>query len=322
MGSSAPYNSEVYCVVVTYNGSQWIRQCLGSLLRSSFPLNIIVVDNNSKDDTVEIIREDFAQVDLILCSENLGFGKANNVGISKAISRDAEFVFLLNQDAWVEADTVEKLITALQKNAQYGTVSPLHYAASGKNLDKGFHNYLLREYSQNEIDVFIDHRSSEIKEISFANAAAWLISRRCLEKVGGFNPLFFLYGEDNEYVNRLKFHDFKLGILPGSKMYHDREARDESSSFESQIRITRYYQIKMIVRLTDANQRFVLAQLFAWIWLSKETLFHLFWKGRLFALPAFFKIFFYSISMISTVVEMRNKIETKNSFLFLTPGSI
>ena len=65
----------------------------------------------------------------------------------------------------------------------------------------------------------------DVYEIKFVNAAAWLISRNCIETVGGFNPLFFLYGEDNDYLTRVKYHKFKVGVYPDANIYHDREDR-------------------------------------------------------------------------------------------------
>jgi GT2 family glycosyltransferase len=64
-----------------------------------------------------------------------------------------------------------------------------------------------------------------IYEIEFVNAAAWLISAECIRTVGFFEPLFFLYGEDNNYLQRVTYHGLKIGIAPQSRIYHDRETR-------------------------------------------------------------------------------------------------
>ncbi len=321
MNLSTHYKSKAYGVVVTYNGSKWIRQCIGSLVESNYPVNIIVVDNDSTDDTVEIIKKEFSQVDLIMSSENLGFGKANNLAISKCIREGADFVFLLNQDAWVEVETIEKLITALQDNSQYGIVSPLHYTGSGKSLDAGFYSYVQKKYSQKEIEAFIRQSDPKIKPVPFINAAAWLISRQSIEKVGGFNPLLFLYGEDNEYANRLQFHSLKLGFIANAKIYHDRETRNELGFFKSLNKMSGYHQIKMTVRLLNVNQNFLRAFLFSSGWLCKEIAFHTFWHARIFAPISFFRVFFYSLLRINSLKEARYKIETKKIFLFLKPDA-
>lgn len=70
-------------IIVTYNGSKWIRQCLNSVYSSSIVPHCIVVDNNSSDDTVEIIRKHYSEVELVQTKSNLGFGGANNIGFQR-----------------------------------------------------------------------------------------------------------------------------------------------------------------------------------------------------------------------------------------------
>ena len=84
---------KVFVVIVTYNGVQWIRKCLQSC--QDYP--VVVVDNQSTDATVEIIQNEFPKVHLIEESKNHGFGQANNIGISYALNKGADYVFLLNQ---------------------------------------------------------------------------------------------------------------------------------------------------------------------------------------------------------------------------------
>src|SRR5690606_11284840 len=69
-------------------------------------------------------------------------------------------------------------------------------------------------------------KGATIFDIDFVNAACWLISKDCLKKVGGFNPYFFQYGEDRDYVNRVFYHKFKVGIVSSVFVHHDREQRD------------------------------------------------------------------------------------------------
>jgi GT2 family glycosyltransferase len=85
-----------------------------------------VVDNNSADDTVNFIKANYPEVTLLEQNKNLGFGKANNIGISLAMKNEADYVFLLNQDAWVQPDTIEKLVSAHQREPQFGILSPMH----------------------------------------------------------------------------------------------------------------------------------------------------------------------------------------------------
>ena len=105
-------NVNIYTIIVTYNGMRWVDACFGSLRGSTVPLHTVVVDNGSTDGTPQRIAERFPEVHLIRSDENLGFGRGNNAGIRYALGQGATHFFLLNQDAWIYPDTVERLLGA------------------------------------------------------------------------------------------------------------------------------------------------------------------------------------------------------------------
>lgn len=209
-------------VIVTYNSMHWLSKCL----ESTRPFPVIVVDNNSEDKTVEFIENNHPHITLLKQKRNLGFGEANNVGIAYALQQNINYIFLLNQDAYLEKVTIPKLMEIQQRNSDYGVLSPVHLTGKGDRLDRNFSLYV--NYDANP-DFYSDHvlRKSlkEVYEVPFVNAAGWLISRKCLETVGGFDPIFFHYGEDENYCHRLKYFGYKIGIVPTTKLYHDRENR-------------------------------------------------------------------------------------------------
>lgn len=213
-------------IVVTYNGLQWYSQCFSSLEASSIPLDIFVVDNASSDNTTDFIRKNFSNINLVCLSKNIGFGQANSMGMQYALDNAYNYVFLLNQDAWVEKDTIEKLVDVHQRNSQYGILSPVHLNATKTALEINFRNFATPQWGCN--DFFSDlycGRTKEVYETNFVNASAWLISRKCLQTVGYFDPIFFHYGEDDNYVYRANYHMFKVGIVPAARIVHDSERR-------------------------------------------------------------------------------------------------
>lgn len=215
---------KIYSVIATYNGERWIEKCLGSLIQSSAPVQVVVVDNCSKDNTISIIKSNFPQVTLIINNKNMGFGYANNQGITKALLSGATHIFLLNQDASIKDNTVYLLMNILQAHPDYGILSPLHYNGDGTDLDYGFQCYISSEYPVDLLSK-IKSASNDLKDIYsvfFINAAAWMISRNCIEKTGLFHPVFFHYGEDVNYCNRVLFHGFKIGFTPRAAIFHDR----------------------------------------------------------------------------------------------------
>lgn len=216
---------KVYTIIVTYNGSKWIRKCLNSLVNSTYYTSIIVIDNASQDTTPDLLQEYGERIEYIPLSENVGFGQANNLGLQQGLEKGADYLFLLNQDAWVEPETLGKLIELHQDNQEFGILSPMHLNAERLALDYNFSRYISAEHCPGLIsDLYLD-RLSSVYEIDFVNAAAWLMTRACLEKVGLFDPVFFHYGEDRNYCQRALYHGKKIGICPGVTIIHDRGDR-------------------------------------------------------------------------------------------------
>lgn len=238
-------NKEIAILIVTYNGERWLRNCLQSCTR--YPT--FVFDNNSSDQTADIIEKEFPQVSLVRSSKNLGFGKANNELLKVALSKGFKNVFLLNQDAYLVDGTIKCLLEASSIHSEYGILSPIHLAdESYSTLDSNFLHFL-HHYSGKEIldDYMATGKLKQLYDTRFTNAAGWLITRECLEKVGGFDPAFLHYGEDNNYCDRVLYHNFKIGIVPSAKMVHDRGNRGKVETdlkiepLEYRIRHIRYF---------------------------------------------------------------------------------
>lgn len=226
MGKEYIFMDNLYVIIVIYNGIKWIENCISSVLKSTVQSKILIVDNGSTDGSLEYIRNTFPSVKIIPNSENLGFGKANNLGMEYALENNADYVYLLNQDAYVEPDTFEKLIDIHKKNLDFGVLSPLQVNAKKNHLDKNFAKYCNNVQCSNILDDYLlQQKKKEVYEIEYIMAAHWLISKECLQKVGGFNPTFPHYGEDENYIHRLHFHKLKCGIVPSAISVHDRENR-------------------------------------------------------------------------------------------------
>lgn len=216
--------SKIIVIIVTYNGEKWIETCLNCLQNSSQAVNIMIIDNASIDNTKTIIKNKFPDIRLIEEDKNLGFGQANNIGIKYALKEKADYIFLLNQDAYIYPDTIDKLFTVYEQHKEYGIISPLQLNGSGEKLDNRFRQFIANNYPNTFVQKVenTDPGLPEIFPVRFVNAAAWFISRKCLEKTGLFHPLFYHYGEDNNYCSRSQYHGFKTGIVTHAFVCHDR----------------------------------------------------------------------------------------------------
>ena len=210
----------IYTIIVTYNGTQWIEKCLDSLRQSSVQSHILVIDNASSDDTASVIRQKYPEVELIESGKNLGFGQANNIGLRKALEEKADYVLLLNQDTKIGTDTIEKLIETAEANPQYGILSPFHYNYEGDATERYFEEWVLQHYTPEYNRDKAEGRIKTVYTTSFVHAACWLMPIETIRKVGGFDPLFFHYGEDNDYVQRLHACGLKVAIVPEAGLFH------------------------------------------------------------------------------------------------------
>ena len=298
---------KVKVVIVTHNGMKWIDTCLKSLLNSSIPVSIIVVDNCSSDSTIEFIKANFQDVSLLEQNKNIGFGKANNIGISLAMKKGADYVFLLNQDAWVEDKTLEKLINIHRKQPKFGIVSPMHLNGKGDELDYNFSKFIepskcKKLYS----DIYLNTVQDKIYNAEFINAAAWLISKECIETVGGFNPSFFHYAEDDNYIQRLKFHNINVGVVPNAIVFHDRAKRVENIFFED---VKTIYRREIIFKISDP---FVEYSFYSEYWKIFRTIIKSFFSLRINELKVCFSKIIILNGLNKTQV-VKNRIESKKS---------
>lgn len=225
--------TKIFAIVVTYNGMTWVDRCLSSLCSSKLPVSVVVVDNDSSDGTPDYIEKLFPEIKLIRSNINYGFAKANNIGIRYALDEGAEYIFLLNQDAWILPNTVEALTSCAERNPDGGIFSPIHFNGSGTGLDAHFAGYLSRECVS---DIFF-HKEKTEYSVPFVNAAAWLLRRECVNRVGGFDTsLFQHYGEDVNYTQRVNYHGYKVYVCMNCFIFHDREERNvDEANYRSSV---------------------------------------------------------------------------------------
>jgi len=211
--------SNVLAIIVTYNALPWVERCLGSLAASSLVPDVLVVDNDSTDGTADAVRSFAAShpsisIEINESYTNLGFALANNLGFEWALSRNYDYVYLLNQDAWVASDALYALVNAARDNIGYGVFSPLQMNAAMDSLDTGFAKF----------NKFVPSHIA-VSPSKFFPAAHWLIPVAALRKVGAFSPTFHHYGEDDNWMDRLHYHGLKAGVVPAAKAVHDRQGR-------------------------------------------------------------------------------------------------
>ena len=247
--------TKVFVIIVTFRGRQWYDRCLLSLRSSVLPIQTVIVDNASGDDSVGYIKNLYPETHIIESSNNLGFGQANNLGIRYALDHDCDYVFLLNQDAWIEPDTISDLVNIHAHNSSYGILSPMHLTPDKSHIEKGVLQYI-DNFNTTDRSFFEDlyfNRLTDVYSTKYINAAAWLIPRNVLTSVGGFDPIFFHYGEDDNYMGRVLYHGFKIGICPGVRIVHDCD--NKGVRVQTKEERERRRQLPLLIKFTDLRNK-------------------------------------------------------------------
>ena len=247
---------KILVIVVTYNGMSWLDRCLGSVRASEVPADLYVWDNDSTDGSPDFVQSRYPEAKLVRSADNLFFAEANNMGMRYALEKGYDYVYLLNQDAWLAPTTLGTLIAASQAHPEYAVLSPLQMTDGFQELDTQFGHIVQAQGS-----IRFQNLCPPVP-VPRVMAAHWLVPRKALEKVGLFDKLFPLYGNDDNWCDRARYHGFKIGIVPEAKAVHDRAKRQEAKEKV----IYRNYYMGSLVRLCDVNrplwERFLFVCLF------------------------------------------------------------
>lgn len=264
---------KVSIIIVNWNGRELLEECFRSI--EQYPptaqFEIVVVDNDSRDESVPYLREmekTFGgKLRLILNKENVGFGRANNQAMRECGS---DHFFLLNSDALVQEHTLDRLIAIAESDENIGVVGPRVQYPDGtiqpsiwrnppsgsQVLIEGLRLYKLlpkRVRAEMLLGSFWPH--DEQREVELIPGAAMLIKRAVFETVGGFDEDFFMYGEDLEYSARIRRNGWKLVFTPDAVVEH-KNAQSSEKKWGSLEKLRRYTlgQIMFMEKAATARQ--------------------------------------------------------------------
>lgn len=222
-------------IILSYNTSELLSDCLFSLekVKNEAKFEVIVVDNASSDNSVEMVRKNFPKVVLIQNEKNLGFAAGNNQARNKV---KGEYVLFLNPDTIVYPGAIKETISYLDKNKEVGAVSCKLVLANGE-LDKdtrrsfitpwiGFiHLVLQLDRIFPKSPVFGRYwygyiSEDEVHEVDVLQGAFFMVRKKILDSVGWFDEDYFLDGEDIDLSWRIKEKGWKLVYYPKVKILH------------------------------------------------------------------------------------------------------
>ena len=238
----APGEVDVTAVIVNYNTAALLHPCLDALKLSAqgLRLQVVIIDNASRDDSAALLRSDFSDCELIFNSRNVGFGRANNQAIEQARGR---YLLLLNTDAFVAPETLARTVAFLDESPACGLLGVRlegrdgHLQPSCRFFPTPWNEFLLstgldRAFPGTRMidDMKWDHAA--VRECDWVPGCYYLVRRSVVEQVGLFDPRFFLYYEEVDHCRAVKSAGWKVMFYPYTTVVH---IGGESAKSDSEI---------------------------------------------------------------------------------------
>lgn len=224
---------DISIIIVSWRVRELLKKCLAGILASAdVEFEIIVVDNNSADGTVEMLEKDFSgQVKLIRSERNLGFGKANNLGLAQATG---EYVLFLNPDTEIEPDTLSKSLAFMKQHPDCGVLGPRMRFKNGEpqpsvrrfptttaillmlfKLPKLFpHLPAIDKY------LAVDFDYEKLQTVDQVMGAFMLMPKKLAEQIGGFDERFFVWFEEVDLCLAIKKLGYQVVYNPDIRIIH------------------------------------------------------------------------------------------------------
>ncbi|TKB24994.1 glycosyltransferase family 2 protein [Desulfopila sp. IMCC35006] len=222
-------------ITVNWNGEEFISACLQSIMnaRQNLKIQVIVVDNASKDNSVALVKRGHPEVELVCSDKNLGFGKACNLGLKKSLG---DLVMFLNPDVSVAKNTLSTIVHFFSQHPTVGGVG-----CKIKGIDGQVHPLMIQQFPSpflefiklfainskimKAIGIHLPQKNPSISgEVVKLSGACFTIRREILIKLNGFDERFFMYCEDGELSKRIVEAGWELYYLAETEVVHNQGA--------------------------------------------------------------------------------------------------
>jgi N-acetylglucosaminyl-diphospho-decaprenol L-rhamnosyltransferase len=220
---------DISIIFVSYNTAELTKKAINLVKQSvtNLAIEIFVIDNASKDNSVEMLKREFPEVHLITNNQNVGFGRANNQALATA---KGEYILLVNTDAFVEPDTIQKTYDFMQKNPSTGILgvkllgrdgvlqpscryfnTPWNVFLHRTGLDKVFKCQMVDDFNW-------DHAS--VRHCDWVPGCYYMVRRKVIDQVGLFDPRYFLYYEEVDHCFATKKMGWQVTYYPDTTVVH------------------------------------------------------------------------------------------------------
>lgn len=261
----------VSCIIVNHNLTYLPRLCIEALSRSTadFDFEIIVVDNDSHDESLKYLEQmhHAGHIKLVRSGANIGYGRANNLGAQHATGR---FLVILNPDVSVEPAMLKTMVSYLSDHPKVGLIGPQLYFFNGQiqdscrrfmqPLDLVIKRTPLQrfKYFKNRLNSYVmtEYDHTVTREVDLVTGACFMMPREVFQKIGGFDPRYFLFMEDADLCRKVWEAGFSVVYNPQARALH-------------------YHK-----RLSGGNFASLLTQKVFWIHLASAAKYFWKWRGK------------------------------------------
>ncbi|MFQ5791039.1 MAG: glycosyltransferase family 2 protein [Acidobacteriota bacterium] len=254
---------ELSVLIVNYNAELHLKNCLHSLYQNtSFrPLEVVVVDNASTDGSVEMLRRDFPQVEVIASPENVGFSAANNQAMRRA---RGDYFLLLNNDALVRPGAVDTMLRIMKARPEVGVVGPLLRNEDGSvQISYGrmisFRAELVQKFVSGRYEAgspffrrYIERRSHKAAYPDWVSGACFMLQAHVAEEAGYFDDNFFMYTEEVDFCQRVRALGYHVLYTPEAEVVH---LRGKSTDTNRQKAVLEYRRSQLYFYLKHYGRR-------------------------------------------------------------------
>ena len=294
-------------IIVNYNVKEFLQNLIHSIEKAAQRISkeIIVVDNASEDGSIELLKQKFPSIKLIVNKTNLGFGKANNQALKIA---KGKYILLINPDSIVSEDTFENLINFFNENPDSGLLGckilnpdgtlqlacrrsfpgPWTSFCKVTGLSNLFpKSKLFARYNLTYLD---ENKTYEVDAIS---GSFMIMRKEVYEKVGGFDEQFFMYGEDLDLCYRIKEKGFKIFYVHSTNIIHYKGESTKRSSIDE----TKLFYDAMNLFVKKHFSSSIIVEIILRLAITFRKLFAFIGKRKLILFPIIIDILFFNLCL-------------------------
>ena len=246
MSRNSSHSPLLTVIVLTWNNYGDTAECLHSLRKLNYsPYNVLLVDNGSTDGSIERLRLAFPEVTILKTGENLGYAGGNNIGIEYALSKDVDYILLLNNDTIVDPKLAIKLVQASNEIDNLGIFGCVNYYYNNRKkvqFSGGVFNWKtgdIIDLTRHKID---DGQFELVKEVDTVAGSCLFLPTPVIKSVGIFDNRYFLTFEDSDLCCRVKKAGYKVYTFMGAGIWHKVSVSGQAQ--QKGLNILKYYAVR------------------------------------------------------------------------------